>query len=364
MTSPEEHMLEALSLAKKGLLTTRPNPMVGCVITLDNKIIGRGWHKKAGEGHAEVNAIQDVFDNLGANAPSALERSEMYVTLEPCSTTGKTPPCSEAIKKNRIKKVYIASKDSSQNGFTEKEKDIEIIEGLLEEEARELNRGFFSRIEKNRPFITAKMATGLDGGIAKASGESKWISSSVSREDVHKLRATNEAILTGTGTILKDDPSFTSRDSGYDNNEIKQPLIVVVDRSNKLTGSEKIFTQGAETLTFTSDDSLINGSKNEVCIMGKEDLSNLNKVMGYLANERSINTLLVESGSNIFDSLLEEELIDELILYQAPKLLGKDRQTFSKFDQTDQKLSTIDFKISSISNSGDDKKITLIPSYK
>ena len=364
MTSPEEHMLEALSLAKKGLLTTRPNPMVGCVITLDNKIIGRGWHKKAGEGHAEVNAIQDVFDNLGANAPSALERSEMYVTLEPCSTTGKTPPCSEAIKKNRIKKVYIASKDSSQNGFTEKEKDIEIIEGLLEEEARELNRGFFSRIEKNRPFITAKMATGLDGGIAKASGESKWISSSVSREDVHKLRATNEAILTGTGTILKDDPSLTSRDSGYDNNEIKQPLIVVVDRSNKLTGSEKIFTQGAETLTFTSDDSLINGSKNEVCIMGKEDLSNLNKVMGYLANERSINTLLVESGSNIFDSLLEEELIDELILYQAPKLLGKDRQTFSKFDQTDQKLSTIDFKISSISNSGDDKKITLIPSYK
>ena len=364
MTSPKEHMLEALSLAKKGLLTTRPNPMVGCVITLDNEIIGRGWHKKAGEGHAEVNAIQDVFDNLGSNAPSALERSEMYVTLEPCSTTGKTPPCSEAIKKNRIKKVYIASKDSSQNGFKENEKDIEIIEGLLEEEARELNRGFFSRIEKNRPFITAKMATGLDGGIAKASGESKWISSSISREDVHKLRATNEAILTGTGTILKDDPSLTSRDSGYDNNEINQPLIVVVDRSNKLTGSEKIFTQGAETLTFTSEDSLINGSKNEVCIMEKEDLNNLNKVMGYLANEKSINTLLVESGSNIFDSLLEEELIDELILYQAPKLLGKDRQTFSKFDQTDQKLSTIDFKISSISNSGEDKKITLIPSYK
>ena len=121
MTSPSEHMHEALSLAKKGLLTTRPNPMVGCVIALDNKVIGRGWHKTAGEGHAEVNAIQDVFKNLGTEAESALARSEMFVTLEPCSTTGQTPPCSEAIKRYGIKKVYIASEDSSQDVFTKEE---------------------------------------------------------------------------------------------------------------------------------------------------------------------------------------------------------------------------------------------------
>ena len=364
MTSPSEHMHEALSLAKKGLLTTRPNPMVGCVITLDNKIIGRGWHKMAGEGHAKIRAIQDVFKNLGSKAESSLARSEMFVTLEPCSTTGKTPPCSEAIKKHKIKKVYIASADTSQNGFARKEKDIEIIEGLLEFEARELNRGFFSRIEKNRPFITAKMATGLDGGIALASGESKWITSEISRKDVHKLRATNEAILTGTGTVLKDDPTLTSRDSGYDTNEVKQPLRVVIDRNHSLTGQENIFSEVAKTLIFTTQNSKIKSNTAEICIMSKQDLNNLNLIMEYLANEKSINTLLIESGSRIFDALLADKLIDEFILYQAPKLLGKEKKTFSKFGETNQKLSTIGFEINTITNLGQDKKIVLTPNYK
>ena len=163
MASPEIYMREALSLARKGLLTTRPNPMVGCVITHNDKIIGRGWHKRSGENHAEINAIQDVINNHGkTEAESLLKESDMYVTLEPCSSTGKTPPCSATIKKYGIKKVYIASEDNSQNGFAKKEKEIEIIEGLLRDEARELNRGFFSRIEKNKPFITAKIAMGLD----------------------------------------------------------------------------------------------------------------------------------------------------------------------------------------------------------
>ena len=364
MTSPSEHMLEALSLAKKGLLTTRPNPMVGCVITLDNKIIGRGWHKTAGEGHAEVKAIQDVFENLGPEAESALARSEMFVTLEPCSTTGKTPPCSETIKKHGIKKVYIASEDNSQDGFAKKEKAIEIVEGLLEKEARELNRGFFSRIEKNRPFITAKMATGLDGGIALASGESKWITSEISRKDVHKLRATNEAILTGTGTILKDNPTLTSRDSEYDRNEVMQPLRVVIDRNNSLTGKENIFSSEAKTLVFTTQGSRLKSNNAEICIMTKQDINDLNLIMEYLANEKSINTLLVESGSEIYDALLANKLIDEFILYQAPKLLGKGRKTFSKFGETNQKLSTIDFEINTITNLGQDKKIIMTPNYK
>ena len=363
MTSPSEHMSEALSLAKKGLLTTRPNPMVGCVITLENKIIGRGWHQKAGEGHAEVNAIQDVFENLGDEATSSLERAEMYVTLEPCSTTGKTPPCSEAIKRSGIKKVYIASEDTSQDGFARKEKDIEIVEGLLREEARKLNRGFFSRIEKNRPFITVKMAIGLDAGIALASGKSKWISSELSRQDVHKLRACNEAILTGIGTVMEDNPSLTSRDSGYEGSEVLQPLRVVVDRNNRLTGKENIFSEETNTLIFTTKKSKIKASNVEICYQDKDVLSDLNFIVEFLANEKSINNLMVESGSGMFDVLLKEQLIDELVLYQAPKLLGEERKTFSKFNQTDEKLSTIGFEINAITDLGQDKKIILTPNY-
>ena len=363
MTSPTEHMNEALTLAKKGLLTTRPNPMVGCVITHKNKIIGRGWHERSGENHAEVNAIQDVLNNLGQEGESVLRESEMFVTLEPCSTTGKTPPCSEAIKKSGIKRIYIASEDTSQDGFSKKEKHIEIIEGLLRDEARELNRGFFSRIEKKRPFITAKMAIGLDGGIALETGESQWITSESSRIDVHKLRALNEAILTGTGTIQADNPSLTSRDSGLSEDEVLQPLRVIIDRNEHLTGKENIFLPQAKTLIFSTEASKIQNENSEVFQRSKEDLGNLELLMELLAKEKSINTLLVESGSGLFDSLLRERLIDELVLYQAPKILGQDRKTFSKLNESTQKLSTIGFEIKSIKNLGEDKKITLSPKY-
>ena len=363
MTSPTEHMNEALTLAKKGLLTTRPNPMVGCVITHKNKIIGRGWHERSGENHAEVNAIQDVLNNLGQEGESVLRESEMFVTLEPCSTSGKTPPCSEAIKKSGIKRIYIASEDTSQDGFSKKEKHIEIIEGLLRDEARELNRGFFSRIEKKRPFITAKMAIGLDGGIALETGESQWITSESSRIDVHKLRALNEAILTGTGTIQADNPSLTSRDSGLSEDEVLQPLRVIIDRNEHLTGKENIFLPQAKTLIFSTEASKIQNENSEVFQRSKEDLGNLELLMELLAKEKSINTLLVESGSGLFDSLLRERLIDELVLYQAPKILGQDRKTFSKLNESNQKLSTIGFEIKSIKNLGEDKKITLSPKY-
>ena len=363
MTSPTEHMNEALTLAKKGLLTTRPNPMVGCVITHKNKIIGRGWHERSGENHAEVNAIQDVLNNLGQEGESVLRESEMFVTLEPCSTTGKTPPCSEAIKKSGIKRIYIASEDTSQDGFSKKEKHIEIIEGLLRDEARELNRGFFSRIEKKRPFITAKMAIGLDGGIALETGESQWITSESSRIDVHKLRALNEAILTGTGTIQADNPSLTSRDSGLSEDEVLQPLRVIIDRNEHLTGKENIFLPQAKTFIFSTEASKIQNENSEVFQRSKEDLGNLELLMELLAKEKSINTLLVESGSGLFDSLLRERLIDELVLYQAPKILGQDRKTFSKLNESNQKLSTIGFEIKSIKNLGEDKKITLSPKY-
>lgn len=358
MTLPEEHMREALSLAKKGLLTTRPNPLVGCVITHRNKVIGRGWHERAGQNHAEVNAINDVHERLGQSAKSVLKESEMFVTLEPCSTFGKTAPCADAIRKHGIKKVYIASEDTSQDGFAIKEKNITIETGLLRDDAREINKGFFSRIERKRPFITAKMGIGLDGGIALASGESKWITSVQSREDVHKLRAINDAILTGVGTVLDDNPSLTSRDSGYDIDKVIQPLRVVIDRNNKLTGKEEVFSDDAETIVFSNGDYDVNNSVAE-----NIEYKNLINVMRHLAEEKQINNLLVEAGSGIFDALLTENLIDCLILYQSPKILGKNRKTFSKLNQTDKKLSTMGFNIESIEHIGDDKKIIFKPNY-
>ena len=358
MTLPEEHMREALSLAKKGLLTTRPNPLVGCVITHRNKVIGRGWHERAGQNHAEVNAINDVHQRLGESAKSVLKESEMFVTLEPCSTFGKTAPCADAIRKHGIKKVYIASEDTSQDGFAIKEKNITIEIGLLRDDAREINKGFFSRIERKRPFITAKMGIGLDGGIALASGESKWITSVQSREDVHKLRAINDAILTGVGTVLDDNPSLTSRDSGYDIDKVIQPLRVVIDRNNKLTGKEEVFSDDAETIVFSNGDYDVNTSVAE-----NIEYKNLINVMRHLAEEKQINNLLVEAGSGIFDALLTENLIDCLILYQSPKILGKNRKTFSKLNQTDKKLSTMGFNIESIEHIGDDKKIIFKPNY-
>ena len=358
MTLPEEHMREALSLAKKGLLTTRPNPLVGCVITHRNKVIGRGWHERAGQNHAEVNAINDVHQRLGESAKSVLKESEMFVTLEPCSTFGKTAPCADAIRKHGIKKVYIASEDTSQDGFAIKEKNITIEIGLLRDDAREINKGFFSRIERKRPFITAKMGIGLDGGIALASGESKWITSVQSREDVHKLRAINDAILTGVGTVLDDNPSLTSRDSGYDIDKVIQPLRVVIDRNNKLTGKEEVFSDDAETIVFSNGDYDVNTSVAE-----NIEYKNLINVMRHLAEEKQINNLLVEAGSGIFDALLTENLVDCLILYQSPKILGKNRKTFSKLNQTDKKLSTMGFNIESIEHIGDDKKIIFKPNY-
>jgi diaminohydroxyphosphoribosylaminopyrimidine deaminase/5-amino-6-(5-phosphoribosylamino)uracil reductase len=205
------------------------------------------------------------------------------------------------------------------------------------------------------------MAVGLDGGIALDSGDSKWITSELSRKDVHKLRATNEAILTGTGTILKDNPSLTSRNSGYDINDVKHPLRVVIDRNNYLNGEENIFSSEAKTLVFTTKNSKIKSKNSEICIMSKNDMVDLNNIMSYLAEEKSINTLMIESGSILLDALLAQELIDELILYKAPKLLGKDRNTFSKFGQKNQKLSTIGFKIGGMENLGEDLKVILTP---
>ena len=364
MSSKEEHMLEALELAKKGLLTASPNPMVGCVITYKNEVIGRGWHERSGENHAEINAIEDVFSNLGNKSKEVLKESELFVNLEPCTTFGKTPPCADSISKHGIQKVYFSNKDKAQKEFSERYPEIEVESGLLEEEGRKLNKGFFSRIEKGRPYISCKIASALDGGIALPSGESKWITSSDSRKDVHKMRAYSDAILTGTGTILEDNPQLTSRDSELDESSFKQPLRVVVDKNNVLTGKENIFSSGTQTILFINQESQWKDIENiEIAKLRATPNLPLEEVVRYLAEEKLINNLMVEAGSGIINSLFLEELIDEIILYKAPKLLGENRQSFVNLDVAIKKLGTIDLEIDDIEEIGEDIKYSLLPRY-
>ena len=364
MTSKEEHMLRALKLAKKGLFTASPNPMVGCVITHEDKVVGQGWHESPGENHAEINAINDVIKNLGKKSKEILKESELFVNLEPCTTFGKTPPCADSINDYQIKKVYFANEDKAQKEFSKAYPEINIETGLLSDEGRRLNRGFFSRIEKGRPYISCKVASALDGGIALPSGISKWITSVDSRKDVHKMRASSDAILTGTGTILKDNPQLTSRDSGLDVDSFSQPLRVIVDRNNILTGQEKIFSSNARTILFRNVESKIQEKNNvEIAKLPANPSLPLNEVVKYLAEEKLINNLMVEAGAGIISSLLKEQLIDEIIQYKAPKLLGENRKSFTNLDVAIEKLGTIDLNVLNIEELGDDIKYSLIPNY-
>ena len=206
-------MLSALSVAEKARYIASPNPMVGAVIVKDNQIIGTGFTHKPGWDHAEIDAIKNVYKKFKNEASPKLNNSSIYVTLEPCSKQGRTPACTRAIIEEGIKEIYIGSKDPLQKGIEElKKAGLTVKSGLLEDKCNEFNRGFFSRIERQRPFVTCKIACSEDGGIGLATGGDKWITSKKSREDVHKLRAASDAILTGVGTVLADNPRLTVRD--------------------------------------------------------------------------------------------------------------------------------------------------------
>ncbi|MGZ5076118.1 MAG: bifunctional diaminohydroxyphosphoribosylaminopyrimidine deaminase/5-amino-6-(5-phosphoribosylamino)uracil reductase RibD, partial [Methylobacter sp.] len=215
------YMAQAIALAKKGRYTTDPNPRVGCVLVRDDTVIGQGWHAKAGQGHAEVEALKNLADAKGATA---------YVTLEPCSHHGRTPPCSDALIKAGVSRVVAAMQDPnpkvSGRGLAKLEAaGIEVVCGVLQDDALSLNRGFIKRMTDNRPFVRSKLAMSLDGRTAMASGESKWITSDQARADVHRLRAESSAILTGINTVLADDPALTARID----EEVLQPVRVVLD---------------------------------------------------------------------------------------------------------------------------------------
>tara|TARA_B110000014_G_C20126590_1_gene600809 strand:+ start:583 stop:1677 length:1095 start_codon:yes stop_codon:yes gene_type:complete len=356
-------MERALYMAEKGRYLASPNPMVGCVITKNNKIIGEGWHQRYGENHAEINAIDDVRIKFGDEYLNLLKNSTFYTTLEPCSKKGKTGSCAETLVKLEVAKIIIGSRDPSQegieflndNGITTEDITLE-----LQNAAYKLNRGFFSRVIKGRPFIKCKIGMSVDGGICLETGESKWITSEDSRQDVHKLRAESDVIFTGSGTVKVDDPLLTVRGVSE---EFNPPLRCIADRGKTLQGREKLLNDGLETLIFTNGLTKNITSKAEYKEAPlKEGFLDLQEIMSSLG-EINKNMVLVEAGPKIINSLIQEKLIDEFIFYSAPKVLGNKKISFLDNILNNSKLGKINLLIDDIKSIGQDLKITATPIY-
>lgn len=321
----------ALELAKKGIGRVHPNPMVGAVIVKDGKILGQGYHKKCGEGHAEVNAFKDAEEKN-----ENVEGAEMYVTLEPCSHFGKTPPCADKIIEKKISKVFIGTLDPNPlvaGRGVKKLKDAEIyVEyGILESECYKLNEVFMKYIVKKEPFVVMKTGMSLDGKIATYSGESKWITEEKSREDVHNLRNELTGIMVGINTVLKDNPQLTCRVNGGRN-----PIRIIVDSTLKIPIDCKIVNTAkeVETIIATTDkanldkiNSLEDKGVKIIVVPSKNGKVNLKELMITLGKLK-IDSILLEGGGTLNFSALEEGIVDKVKIYIAPKIIGgKDSKT-------------------------------------
>ena len=323
------YMARALQLAARGLYTADPNPRVGCVLVKDGHIVGEGWHERAGEAHAEVRALLMAGDRAkGATA---------YITLEPCAHQGRTPPCSRALLKAEIARVVAAMEDPnplvSGRGLAElKANGVQVAWGLMAKQATELNPGFVKRMREKRPYVRCKLGVSLDGRTAMPSGESKWITGEAARADVQRLRARSSAVMTGIGTVLADDPNFTVRPEQflgerYPGGTVRQPLRVVVDPHLSMPEKARMLTAPGKTLIATSSDDqdvaeVLQGKGAEVMrFPGTWDTVDLASVLDLLAT-REVNEVLVETGATLAGSLLKAGLVDELVVYLAPLLMG------------------------------------------
>ncbi len=318
------YMARALQLARRGLYSTRPNPRVGCVIVKAGVVIGEGFHYRAGEAHAEIGAL--------ARAGAAACGATAYVTLEPCSHFGRTPPCAEALIKAGIARVVYAVDDPNPRvagggAARVRAAGIACFGGLLADEARALNRGFFCRHTHQRPYVTVKLGMSLDGKVALASGESQWITGPEARADVQRLRALSGAVLTGVGTVLADDPGLDVRDPRFDIAD-RPPARVVLDSRLRVSPAARLFTAaGAVHLLTTPAASaervvVLRARGALVDVLPAEAAGlNLAVVLGHLA-ALEINDVLVEAGPTLASAFLAAGLVDELILYVAPVLLG------------------------------------------
>jgi diaminohydroxyphosphoribosylaminopyrimidine deaminase/5-amino-6-(5-phosphoribosylamino)uracil reductase len=312
-------MAHALRLAGRGLKTTHPNPRVGCVISRDGLVVGSGWHRKAGEAHAEVNALLEAGNKAAGGTA--------YVTLEPCSHRGRTPPCVDALIAAGIVRVVFAIGDPNPevngNGFGRlRQAGIEVQSGLMAVEAENLNAGFLKRMRDGRPWVRVKLAQSTDGCIALANGSSQWISGPAARDDVQHWRARADAILTGIGTVLADDPSLNVRNA----KNARQPARVIVDSHWRLPPDARLLSLPGEVLIAGLNEKpvpeVLTNSAAECLVLpdfeGRVDLRALLRELG----ERGFNEVQVEAGAILCGALMQQALVDELLIYQAPVILG------------------------------------------
>ena len=367
--SPQDvaFMQLALDLAKQGEFTTTPNPSVGCVLVKDGKVVGKGFHAKAGEPHAEVMALREAGEKArGATA---------YVTLEPCSHFGRTPPCARGLVEAGVSKVIAAMCDPNPQVAGKglqilSDAGIQSAVGLLEENAEQLNKGFLKRMRTGKPFVQLKLAMSIDGKTAMASGESKWITGAQARADVQQYRAKASAILSTSQTVLADDPSLNVRweelppdvKADYPQEKLRQPVRVILDSSHKVRSDFKVFlTESPVWLVGEEDYSLTAFSPftDYLKLNRHQGESRLQALMAELG-KRQINTLWVEAGATLAGALIAENLVDELIIYMAPKLLGDQARDLCHLPNLTQLADAPLWQLQSCEPIGDDLKLIYI----
>lgn len=357
-------MAEALREARKGIYSTPPNPRVGCVIVAEDELLSAGWHEFTGGPHAEVNAIE---------AASIPQGAEFYVTLEPCSHHGRTPPCVDALIALQPARVVVAMQDPNPRvagrGLAQLcDAGIEVVNGVLENEARALNPGFIKRMEKGLPFVRIKMACSLDGRSALKNGVSQWISGPAARRDVQFLRARSCAILSSAQTVLADDPRLNLRLTAQElgqNREVRQPLRVIVDSKLRLEGTEKLFGGEGEIRIYTRSDDETRAQQLQragATVIRQENDGpgriGLRAMLQDLA-ATGINEVHGECGAQLAGALLREGLADEIVLYLAPQLLGSAARGGFDLGELTSMEQRQDCRLKDIRQVGDDLRLTL-----
>ena len=359
-------MQRALALAARGLETTDPNPRVGCVIARGERIVGEGWHERAGEAHAEVAALRSA----GNHASGAT----VYVTLEPCAHQGRTAPCAMALTAARVARVVYALADpnplvNGRGAAALREAGISVESGLLEAEARELNAGFVKRMQLGRPLVRVKLAMSVDGRTALRNGQSKWITGEAARQDVHGWRARSSAILTGVGTVLSDDPRLDVRFPAQTSEAPRrQPLRVVLDSQLRTPPTAQMFGTGGEVLILAGLDALDETRAAALSARGARVESlpaspagvELPAVLDRLG-ELEVNELLVEAGATLAGQLLQQQLVDELIVYVAPKLLGPAARALVDLPELSALEAAPAFAFVDVTPVGEDLRLRLRP---
>lgn len=362
-----QYMQQAINLAKLGRFTTSPNPNVGCVLVKDGAVIGQGYHQQAGLGHAEVNALADAGTAaLGATA---------YVTLEPCSHFGRTPPCADGLIKAGVKRVVIAMTDPnpqvSGRGIAKLENaGIEVNAGLLEAQAQALNPGFIKRMVTDMPLVTVKLGVSLDGHTALADGASKWITSGDARVNVQQFRAQSGAILTGSGTVVADDPSLNLRwaelgsvKNVIEQDRLRQPVRVVIDSDNKVLPSHKMIAIDSPIILIRRVEDANDWPDHvEQLIIEGQGRFDLAAILKTLAS-RGINSVWVEAGAGLSGALLSAQLVDKIVIYQAPKLIGDLGKGLFHLPSIGQIEHLVDLTIEDLRMVGADIRIIARPNY-